>query len=54
MNPQNPSVPLKLCNVVSLPPGVSLKIVPSPLAPPPEAIPYRFPSAPAVSPVYGE
>ena len=29
------------------------KIVPSPLAPPPLAVPYKFPSAPSVSPECG-
>src|SRR5580658_625608 len=35
---------MKLCSVVSLPLGVMLKTVPSPLAPPSEVVPYSMPS----------
>ncbi len=44
----------KLCSVVSVPLGVILKTVPTPLAPPSSVVPYRFPSVAWTSPAWGE
>jgi hypothetical protein len=43
----------KLYSVVNEPPGVILKIVPAPLAPPFTVVPYRFPSVPWISAAWG-